>query len=144
MSSKEYGPLFSGEFIPYIPSESIIQKFYEKTEEFQETDPSYVNPFEEASPVIQDMVDAFMGADLNKTFKFKLSDFGIKDEEETTKPFDPTMGALPPTPMPNAQVIQPQPMAQAPGNLNQGLTNTENALLSEEEKQIRLRSRGLA
>jgi hypothetical protein len=91
MSSKEYGPLFSGEFIPYIPSESIIQKFYEKTEEFQETDPSYVNPFEEASPVIQDMVDAFMGADLNKTFKFKLSDFGIKDEEETTKPFDPTM-----------------------------------------------------
>jgi hypothetical protein len=46
--------------------------------------------------------------------------------------------------MPNQQVIQPQPMAQAPGNLNQGLTNTENALLSEEEKQIRLRSRGLA
>jgi hypothetical protein len=35
-------------------------------------------------------------------------------------------------------------MAQAPGNLNQGLTNTENALLSEEEKQIRLRQRGLA
>jgi hypothetical protein len=145
MSSKEYGPLFSGEFIPYIPSESIIQKFYEKSEEFQETNPSYVNPFEEASPVIQEMIEAFMGADLSKTFEFKLSDFGIEDEEETTKPFDPyTQSALPPTPMPNQQVIQPQPMAQAPGNLNQGLTNTENALLSEEEKQIRLRSRGLA
>jgi hypothetical protein len=41
------------------------------------------------------------------------------------------------------QVIQTAAV-QAPGNLNQGLTNTENALLSEEEKQIRLRSRGLA
>jgi hypothetical protein len=146
MSSKEYGPLFSGEFIPYIPSKSIIQKFYEKTEEFQETDPSYVNPFEEALPVIQEMVDEFMGVDLSKTFKFKLSDFGIEDEVETTESYDPfKQSALPPTPMPNAQVIQPQqPMAQAPGNLNQGLTNTENALLSDEEKQIRLRSRGLA
>jgi len=28
--------------------------------------------------------------------------------------------------------------------MNEGLTATENALLSEEEKQIRLRSRGLA
>ena len=32
----------------------------------------------------------------------------------------------------------------AAGAMNQGLTPTENALLSEEEKQIRLRSRGLA
>ena len=91
------------------------------------------------------MVDEFMGADLSKTFEFNLSDFGIEDEVETTESFDPfKQSALPPTPMPNPQVIQPQPMAQAPGNLNQGLTNTENALLSEEEKQIRLRSRGLA
>jgi len=28
--------------------------------------------------------------------------------------------------------------------MNQGLTPTENALLSEEEKQMRLRQRGLA
>ncbi len=48
---------------------------------------------------------------------------------------------LPLQPMPNAQVIQPQ----APGNImNTGLTPVENALLSDEEKQIRLRQRGLA
>jgi len=35
-------------------------------------------------------------------------------------------------------------MPQVPGIMNQGLTPTENALLSEEEKQIRLRQRGLA
>ena len=144
-SNSEYGPLFEGLFNPYIPSEGIIEKFAKKSEEFAASNPGYVNPFEEALPVIQEMVNEFMGADLSKTFEFNLSDFGIEDEVETTESFDPfKQSALPPTPMPNQQVIQPQPMAQAPGNLNQGLTNTENALLSEEEKQIRLRSRGLA
>jgi hypothetical protein len=144
-SNSEYGPLFEGLFNPYIPSEGIIEKFAKKSEEFAASNPGYVNPFEEALPVIQEMVDAFMGADLSKTFEFNLSDFGIEDEVEATESFDPfKQSALPPTPMPNQQVIQPQPMAQAPSNLNQGLTNTENALLSEEEKQIRLRSRGLA
>ena len=51
--------------------------------------------------------------------------------------------ALPPTPMPSQQVIQTAAV-QAPGIMNQGLTMTENALLSEEEKQMRLRQRGLA
>ena len=50
---------------------------------------------------------------------------------------------LPDTPMPNAQVFQTAALP-ASGAINQGLTATENALLSEEEKQIRLRSRGLA
>jgi hypothetical protein len=45
--------------------------------------------------------------------------------------------------MPDQQVIQTATV-QAPGVMNQGLTATENALLSEEEKQIRLRQRGLA
>jgi hypothetical protein len=41
--------------------------------------------------------------------------------------------------MPNPQVLMSQmPVSQT------GLTPTENALLSEEEKQIRLRQRGLS
>ena len=40
--------------------------------------------------------------------------------------------------MPNEQVIQTASVT------NQGLTPAENALLSEEEKMIKLRSRGLA
>ena len=51
--------------------------------------------------------------------------------------------ALPMQVMPSQEVIQTSAV-QAPGTMNQGLTATENALLSEEEKQIRLRSRGLA
>jgi hypothetical protein len=45
--------------------------------------------------------------------------------------------------MPNAQAVQTAAMPAA-GVMNQGLTPTENALLSEEEKQITLRNRGLA
>ena len=51
---------------------------------------------------------------------------------------------LPNTPMPNQNVIQASVKAQATDPLNEGLTNTENALLSQEEKMIRLRQRGLA
>jgi len=49
---------------------------------------------------------------------------------------------LPPQPMPNQQVISP-PMPQM-SQLNQGLTPAESSYLSEDEKQIRLRQRGLA
>jgi hypothetical protein len=55
----------------------------------------------------------------------------------------PETPPLPSTPMPDQQVIQTA-MMPASGVMNQGLTATENALLSEEEKQIRLRQRGLA
>ena len=44
--------------------------------------------------------------------------------------------------MPNQQVVQTAALP-ASGVMNQGLTAAENALLSEEEKQIKLRSRGL-
>ena len=47
---------------------------------------------------------------------------------------------LPLQPMPNAQVLQKQGPG---GTMYQGLTPAENAYLSEEEKMIRLRDRGL-
>jgi hypothetical protein len=46
-------------------------------------------------------------------------------------------------PMPNTQAIQASLMPQG-GVMQSGLTPVENALLSEEEKMIRLRQRGLA
>jgi hypothetical protein len=144
-SSKEYGPLFQGLFNPYVPSESIIGKFAKKSKEFQTKNPGYENPFEAASDTIIQMINEFAGADLSKGFDFNLSDFGIKEDVETTETFDPfSSSALPSTPMPNQQVIQTATAMPAAGAMNQGLTPTENALLSEEEKQIKLRSRGLA
>jgi len=140
-SPKEYGPLFTGEFNPYIPSENIIQKFTQKAEEFQASDPGYVDPFEAAMPVIAEMIEAFQGVDLSKGWKFDLSDFGIEEVPAQPTSTDPFRSQLQ-TPMPAQEVVQTAAV-QAPGAMNQGLTPTENALLSEEEKQIRLRQRGL-
>ena len=92
-------------------------------------------------PVIMEMIQKMQGADLSKEFKIKLSDFGIKDVEEAPAPsFSPfESGELP---MPSSDVVQ---TAQAtPNVMNTGLTPAESALLSEEEKMIKLRDRGLA
>jgi len=89
------------------------------------------------------MINDMAGADLSKPFKFKLSDYGIEEEETTpTKggSFNPYRSQLPEQPMPNQQVIQPQQQAAI---TQSGLTPTESALLSPAEQQIRLRQRGL-
>jgi len=140
-SQKEYGPLFEGQFKPYIPSESIMQKFKQKSFEFNEANPGYGDPFQEALPVLGGMIRSFQGADLSKKFKFNLKDF-IQEEKIQPPSFDPTRGELPPQPMPNPQVVTP-PVPQV-SSLNQGLTPSESALLSREEQNIRLKQRGLA
>jgi hypothetical protein len=49
------------------------------------------------------------------------------------------------TPLPATPGVSPQLMTQGPQNITQtGLTHTENALLSNEEKAMRLRQRGLS
>ena len=146
-SSTEYGPLFEGVFNPYVPSEGIIEAFRKKSEEFQQSNPQYENPFEAASDTIIEMINQFFDADLNKSFDFDLSDFTdeIDKQIELEDAFDPFKSSqLPSTPMPDSQAVQSAAAMPAAGNLNQGLTPTENALLSEEEKQITLRNRGLA
>ena len=62
-----------------------------------------------------------------------VDDYMIKDQSSLPQ------GFLPQQPMPN---VPAQP-AQVSSITQTGLTPTENALLSEEEKQIRLRQRGL-
>jgi hypothetical protein len=138
-SQKEYGPLFEGAFQPYVPSENIIKKFAQKAEEFAASDPNYVNPFEQAAPMIIQMIQDMAGSDLSKPFNFKLSDYGLEEEQEAPAGRDPTLGALPEQPMPNQQVIQPQQAAIT----QSGLTPTESALLSPAEQQMRLKQRGL-
>jgi hypothetical protein len=92
------------------------------------------------------MIQAFQNAPLDKPFKFKLSDFNLDDETET-KPesgtFDPfSQSALPSTPGVDPTMIQP---AVQQASLTQtGLTPSEQALLSPEEQAIRLRQRGMA
>jgi hypothetical protein len=92
-------------------------------------------------PVISEMISEFQNADLTKGWKFDLSDFGIEEVPAQPTSTDPFRSQLQ-TPMPAQEVVQTAAV-QAPGTMNQGLTPTENALLSEEEKQITLRNRGM-
>ena len=82
--------------------------------------------------------------DFNK--QIKLEDYlpkqqsslpGASGERQVTQ-----VPPLPPQPMPNQQVISPPPVQVS--QLNQGLTPAESSYLSEDEKQMRLRQRGLA
>ena len=140
-SANEYGPFIAGEFKPYVPSENIIEKFATKAEEFRASNPTYKDPFEEAMPVIMEMIEKMQGADLSKEFKIKLSDFGIKDQQEapTGQPFNPFKVGE--SPQPNPTIIQTAQVT--PNVMDSGLTPTESALLSEEEKMIALKNRGL-
>ena len=123
--------LLSGEFKPYFPSEKIQERFEDIA--FQGGQP---NPFLGAEGTLESMRNLLEIQNLYGDFNLELSDF-LPDTDPQGE------SALPEQPMPNQQVVQTAAMP-ASGVMNQGLTATENALLSEEEKQIRLRSRGLA
>ncbi len=135
-----YGGFFEGEFIPYMPSNNILNKFYEIDEK------NGTNSIEEALPIIENMVEAFESMDLSKPFKFKMSDFGIKDieegegQEEGSQLIDPLRSALPTPDVNPALMSQVLPSTNT---METGLTPTEQALLSNEEKAIRLRQRGM-
>ena len=131
--SSTYGPLFGGEFKPYIPSGNILNKFFSISQS------TGVNPMEEALPVIKEMIQAIQGAPLNEPFRFKLEDFGIEEEQ---KPFVDPLSQVPlqETPSIDTSMLQ----QNNPSVTQSGLTPTEEALYSKEEQLITLRNRGIA
>ena len=133
------GPLFEGQFRPYVPSENIVGKFYQIDAK------NNTQSMEQALPVITEMIEAFQNAPLNRQFKFKLQDFGIDmpDNKINISPnsFDPFSQSNLTTPPVNPDMVQPVQQASISQT---GLTPSEQALLSPEEQAIRLRQRGMA
>ena len=127
ISSEEYSDLDLGYFRPYFPSQNIQNRFQEIADELGED-----NPFLDAlSEIINIQID-FSNQRLNEPFDLELEDYLAPETDPLSQ------APLPQQPMPNPQIVMSQmPTAQT------GLTPTENALLSEEEKQIRLRQRGI-
>ena len=133
-----YGAFFEGDFRPYMPSTNILNKFFDIDEK------NGTNSMEQALPIIDKMIEAFQNMPLDESFKFKMEDFGIKNieenEGETEGYVDPLQGSL------QTPDVNPALMAQVLPSSNvmeTGLTPTEQALLSNEEKAIRLRQRGM-
>ena len=132
--TRDYNRLNNDVFDPYVPSENIRREFRQIEERT-----GVPNPYDEALLDINDIVQDLRNLSFDDNFEdvINISDY-IIDEGELI-----SQAPLPTQPMPSPTVIQTA-QNQALGGMNQGLTPIENALLSEEEKQIRLRQRGLA
>ena len=169
ISNKNFNNLLRGSFDPYYPSDDIIAKFRNISRTLGESD-----PFVEARTDINSIRRDFRNLGLGTRFRTERAvgghvqetlnqeydifsvinkiandlslldlegDFNIELSDYIQPAATVNVAPLPPQPMPNAQVLQPQ----APGNMMaSGLTPVENALLSEEEKMMRLKQRGLA
>jgi len=118
--------LLSGRMKPYYPSEGIIERFREIQRDIGD------NSFLEAKPVIDQ---------INRQLRFQRFDepFFIKEEDFIIGSGPVSQAPLPEQPMPNPQIVASQPNV-----MQTGLTPTEQALLSEEEKVLKLRQRGLS
>jgi hypothetical protein len=115
----------AGQFKPFFPSKDIRKSLIEIE---QKTGQDF---YSRAEPIINRMFQDFQEQSINEPWNFKLEDYLPRPEPQSRVP-------LPPQPQPNPAIVQkPTPMTT-------GLTPTEQTLLSEEEKMIRLRNRGLA
>jgi hypothetical protein len=135
---KNYNLIQENLFSPFSITKPVRKEFKRAEEKLrQDFDsveipaglPDYVN--EILRDLQQTMKDIPLGDDFYKYIN--VDDYMIKDQSSLPQ------GFLPQQPMPN---VPAQP-AQVSSITQTGLTPTENALLSEEEKQIRLRQRGL-
>jgi hypothetical protein len=128
----DYGLLINGRFDPFFPSKQIQEKFIDIAKETGQP-----NPLQQALPIIVNMSNAFRQLKLDQGFIYELEDFLPQSSKEVTP-----QSNLPIQPMPNASILTP-PVQQVAG-LQNGLTVSENAYLSQSEKQMRLKQRGLA
>ena len=137
ISNEDYNNLRRGRFDPYVPSGEIAKKFRDIANNLGED-----NPFVEALPELNEIRRELRQLQLGEPFSIDISQYII--EPPPTPPLPQSVTSA----MPNDQTItQGQNILNqtqmAAGTNASGLTALENALLSEEEKAIRLRSRGI-
>ena len=137
ISSEDYNNLRRGRFDPYVPSGEIANKFRDIANNLGED-----NPYREALPELNEIRRELRQLQLGEPFNIDPLEFLIPPAPPT-----PPLPTSVTSAMPNNQTI-----TQGQNILNQtqmaagtsgGLTALEEALLSSEEKQIRLRSRGI-
>ena len=124
----EYNELSVGQFDPFFPSERLQQVFEDNARRG-----NVPNVFYEAEPTLRAIQAAMSTLNLYGEFDLNVEDF-LPDTDPQGQ------SALPITPEVSRQALATNnmPVSQT------GLTQTEQGLLSEEEKGIRLRQRGMA
>ena len=127
-ATKLYGFIEDNKFEPFGVSTDVIAAYAKESEEKGIPNPLNKRVLKKLEKMRKDM------------FKLKLNqDFNIDVEKYLLPEADTSMmPPLPEQPMPNVSVAQ-----QTPNVMQTGLTPVETALLSEEEKMIALKNRGL-
>jgi hypothetical protein len=135
---KNYKRILKNRFEPFTITENIEEVFERQEKKLQENFDTLDIPT--GLPRSVERIIKRLGKNMKRIplgddfYKYiNVDDYMIEDQSSLPQ------GFLPQQPMPN---VPAQP-AQVSSITQTGLTPTENALLSEEEKQIRLRQRGL-
>lgn len=141
---KDYTKMENGEYIPFKLSKKFKQTVQEKRETLEEK--FDLDKLEYDAPLDQETLNIIntMRDDMNNLSLFDRWEDQIRlDDYVTGEKYSPRSDLptppLPPQPQPNPEVVKSQPNMNYQG----GLTMTENALLSDAEKAIRLRQRGM-
>jgi hypothetical protein len=138
---KNYRSIQKNRFMPFSLTKPVKKEFERQTKELFENFDDIERPARIRGPLLRTLKrierqmkriplgeDFYDYIDVNKYISQAPAASGERQ-----------FASLPQMPMPSSQVVNPQPMMTA-----DGLTPTENALLTEGEKQIRLKQRGMA
>jgi hypothetical protein len=160
LSDKAIRLIMSGKFNPVNFSESLFEEKLRKLSKIEDEQgfkydlpKSFVFPKNDLKKVIRKLnrdsleKDFYYDVQKEKEAMELRGDLptGIETTQQEPQQVSqkPETPPLPLQPMPNQQVVQTAALPASGATMN-GLTPTENALLSEEEKMIKLRSRGIA
>ena len=138
LSTQTFNDLRRGKYEPYFPSDEIAERFREIANNLGED-----NPFIEAAPILREIASELRQLELGEPFSINIEEYII--EPAPTPPLPQNVTSA----MPNSQtitqgqqIVNQTLMAGGAAGQTGGLTPVENALLSDEEKQVILRNRG--
>ncbi len=123
-----YGFVENNRFDPFSVSTDVIAAYAKESEEKNIPNPLNNKVLKKLEKMRKDMSKL----KLNQDFNIDVEKYLLPEADTSMVP------PLPETPMPNVSVTQ-----TTPNVMQTGLTPVETALLSEEEKMIKLRDRGL-
>tara|TARA_R100001509_G_scaffold145788_2_gene102515 strand:+ start:368 stop:4702 length:4335 start_codon:yes stop_codon:yes gene_type:complete len=130
-----YGDIENNSFFPLLITKGQIIGIEEQAED--KKIPNILN--RNVLRIIERMERDMQRLRLNKDFDLDINNYLIKTQEQVSELQTPPLPKTVLDANPNPQVIQTSQVNQ----INQGLTMTENALLSDDEKMIRLRQRNM-
>ena len=130
-----YGDIENNAFFPLLITKGQVAGIEDLSKD--KKIPNILN--EKVLSIIERMENDMIELKLNKDFDLDINKYLIKPQQTSELLITPDIPKQVSDAAPNPNVINSGQMAQ----LNEGLTMTENALLSEEEKMIKLRQRNI-